>query len=91
MRVNPLAQGFALYAQRTGIMLIIILRVIGVAGTCREVEGRRKLRDSNRKNSESGMGQIDILPLPIWLILLYFIDLDLSFSLKPLMRFPPVS
>ena len=43
----------------------MILRVIGVAGTSREVEGRRKLRDSNRKNSVSGIGQIDILPLPI--------------------------
>lgn len=41
----------------------MILRVIGVAGTSKEVEGGRKLRDSNRKNLESGVREIDILPL----------------------------
>lgn len=43
----------------------MILRIIGVAGTSKEVEGRRKPGGSNRKVLESGIEQIDILPLPI--------------------------
>lgn len=65
MRVNPLAWGFALYAQYIGTMLIMVMRVIGVVGTSREERSRGKLRDSNRKNLESAIGQMDILPLPI--------------------------
>lgn len=43
----------------------MVMRVIGVVGTSREERSRGKLRDSNRKNLESAIGQMDILPLPI--------------------------
>lgn len=46
---------------------MLIPRVIGVAGTSKEAEGRRKLEDSNRRNLESGLGESNILlPLTIW-------------------------
>lgn len=41
----------------------MILRVIVVAETSQEVKGGRKLKDSNRNNLESGIREIDILPL----------------------------
>lgn len=41
----------------------MILRVIVVAGTSKEVKGGRKLKDSNRNNLESRVREIDILQL----------------------------
>lgn len=41
----------------------MILRVIVVAGTSKAVKGGRKLKDSNRNSLESGVREIDILPL----------------------------
>lgn len=43
----------------------MIMRVLGVAGTSKEVERGRKLKDSHRKNLETGAREIDILPLTI--------------------------